>query len=84
MRNRLQTILCPTTAFPSTEDKYADKSAKEVLAKQKGDKRSILTLRVLVQNRRKDHQSVVVYSAISQIAAQESSLTGRALKYNYV
>ncbi|KDQ14377.1 hypothetical protein BOTBODRAFT_187989 [Botryobasidium botryosum FD-172 SS1] len=77
----LQTILCPTMALPSMEDRYTDEQSKAVLEKQEGHERNIITLRILVQNRRKDRQSVVIYPALAMIAAAGSTRTGRALKF---
>ncbi|KDQ14381.1 hypothetical protein BOTBODRAFT_174861 [Botryobasidium botryosum FD-172 SS1] len=77
---RLDTILSSTTAFPLRQELIADPKTAGILAKQKGEMKNILTLRVLVQNRRKDRAAATIFSFTSGIMAKEDSHIGKALK----
>jgi len=77
---QLESILSPTIAFPYRQDLVDDPKTKEMLARQKGEMKNLLTLRVLVQNRRKDRATVVIFSFASSIMATETSQVGKALK----
>ncbi|KDQ14370.1 hypothetical protein BOTBODRAFT_55515 [Botryobasidium botryosum FD-172 SS1] len=83
----LQTILCPTTAFPYRQEIATLPETKAILEKQEGTTKNILTLRVLVQNRRKDRAGVMILSTGSYIMSAGSEDVDRtmvqckALKY---
>jgi len=64
---RLQTSLCRTLGRPDRKFLIHDQEKAILIGKGKGLLNNLLTLRVLVQNRRKDRSQILIHGAMSHI-----------------